>query len=53
MTRADIKRHMGWTPNFKNQPSEEERIEEMKQLIAKTEKDLEMFKAMLEEKDLW
>lgn len=52
-TRIDVKRDNGWTPNFKHQPSEEERIVRMKELILETERLLDMYKAMLEEKDLW
>ena len=53
LTRTDVKRMLGYTPNFKYQPSEEERIRQIKELIEKTERDLQMYKEMLEEKDLW
>lgn len=53
MTRQDIKRHLGWTPNFKKQPTEEERIKRMEELILHTEQDLRMYKQMLAEKDFY
>lgn len=53
MTRQEIKRHLGFSKGFRYQPSEEERIRIMKELIRKSEEDLKMYKAMLKEKDLY